>query len=543
MVSGKMASPWRQLINGQITLDEALQLLVDPEGIVTLDLLDLEVSRRFRRHFPHDYELPPVIPLLLWRNCYYLGSTTELSKGKIKQLRDRTDMDLKVISIADKSYRDWSYIQEIDLNRIDPTRLVELFKEKEELEDLSTFTEIYLLKNKNATEQLNFIIAGAMYNRASDIHLEPTQKGLRVRYRIDGMLRDIVKPSQGLNTNLITALKVMSNMDIAERRRPLDGRVKMNYAAGQDAELRLDMRVSTFPAVQGEKAVIRLLPQKNPFSNVYDLGFTETALKIYQGWLKQPQGIIIITGPTGSGKTSTLYTSLQSVIKEFLNVVTIEDPVEYVLPGITQGQVLEAAGMTFSAGLRAILRQDPDVIMVGEIRDEETADTAVRAALTGHLVFTTLHTNDAVSAIPRLKGLGLDPSLISDALLGIVAQRLVRKICPYCAKLYKPTAEDLRYLGLEEHQANPEKWRKGDGCSKCSKSGYLGREGIIELIDVDQAVGQLICEGTVAQIQHHLHSINFDSFRLAAIDKVTKGVTTVEEVRRVLPYSVMNLSS
>jgi type II secretory ATPase GspE/PulE/Tfp pilus assembly ATPase PilB-like protein len=247
--------------------------------------------------------------------------------------------------------------------------------------------------------------------------------------------------------------------------------------------------------------------------------------------------MIIITGPTGSGKTSTLYNSLQAVATENVNVVTVEDPVEYVLPRITQTQVHEAAGMTLAAGLRAILRQDPDIIMVGEIRDSETAETAIRAALTGHLVLTTLHTNDAVSAIPRLKDIGPDPGLVSDALLGIVAQRLVRKVCPHCAEPYIPTEADLRKLGLSLEKANSQSWRRGRGCSKCFNSGYLGREAIVELLNVDDTVRQLIYEGTMLELHRYLNQINFDSFRVAAIEKVTTGVTTLTEVLRVLPHS------
>jgi type II secretory ATPase GspE/PulE/Tfp pilus assembly ATPase PilB-like protein len=249
--------------------------------------------------------------------------------------------------------------------------------------------------------------------------------------------------------------------------------------------------------------------------------------------------MIILTGPTGSGKTSTLYTSLQFIATEHVNVVTVEDPVEYVLSGITQTQVHERAGMTFAAGLRSILRQDPDIIMVGEIRDSETAETAVRAALTGHLVLTTLHTNDAPGAIPRIKDIGPDPGLISDALLGIVAQRLVRRVCPYCVEPYNPTEADLRVLGLEREQANVSKWRRGRGCDKCFNSGYLGREAFVELLDIDDRVREIIYEGTMTQLNCYLREVNFASFRVAAIEKVTTGVTTIEEVLRVLPRSAL----
>ena len=260
---------------------------------------------------------------------------------------------------------------------------------------------------------------------------------------------------------------------------------------------------------------------------------------MYKTWLQQPQGMIIFTGPTGSGKTSTLYTSLQMVTTEHVNVVTVENPVEYVLPGITQTQVHETAGMTFAAGLRAILRQDPDIIMIGEIRDAETAETAVRAALTGHLVLTTLHTNDAISAIPRLKDLCPDAGFISDALLGVVGQRLVRKICPHCCEPYTPTDADLKVLGLERDQANSQSWRRGRGCPKCFNSGYFGREALVELLNVDQTVRQIIYEGSMTHLNNYMSQIDFDSFRIAAIQKVTAGLTTVTEVLRVVPHSAL----
>jgi type II secretory ATPase GspE/PulE/Tfp pilus assembly ATPase PilB-like protein len=404
-----------------------------------------------------------------------------------------------------------------------------------EQEDISETTEIYLMKAADQIGRIKTIISGALRNRASDIHLEPMTNGLRVRYRIDGVLRDITTLPIEMSRRVVMALKVMCNMDIAEHRRPQDGRIEEKYASGDEAELNMDMRVSTLPCVNGEKAVIRLLPRDNPFTQLDNLGFASETMNIYKAWLEQPQGMIILTGPTGSGKTSTLYTSLQSVAKEHVNVVTVEDPVEYVLPGITQTQVHELAGMTFAAGLRAILRQDPDIIMVGEVRDGETAETAVRAALTGHLVFTTLHTNDALGAIPRLKDLGIDPGLLSDALLGIVAQRLVRRVCPHCSEPYTPTETDLKVLGLGRDHIRADTWRKGKGCSMCFNSGFLGREAVVELIDVDDRIRDIIYEGTLTQLQRYLRDINYASFRKAAVDKVTAGLTTVQEVLRVLP--------
>ncbi len=450
----------------------------------------------------------------------------------------RTDTEIKIIPISEKSYKSWFITQNLDLNKINGNSLINPFTNELEAENISEVTEIYLAKASDQIQRVKTIISGALRNRASDIHLEPTPDGLRVRYRIDGVLRYITTLPPELNRRIAGALKVMSNLDIAENRCPQDGRIGEKYAIGDSLDVGLDMRVSTLPCVGGEKVVIRLLPQRNPFTDMSKLGFTDSALTIFKSWLDQPQGMIILTGPTGSGKTSTLYTSLQYVAKETVNVVTVEDPVEYILPGITQTQVNELAGMTFAAGLRAILRQDPDVIMLGEIRDAETAETAIRAALTGHLVFTTLHTNNAVGTIPRLKDIGPDPGLISDALLGIVAQRLVRRVCPDCAQAYKPTLADLRNLGIEATPANTQGWKRGKGCAKCFNSGYLGREAIVELLNIDDRIREMIYEGTMTQIHRYLQEINFVSFTVSAIQKITSGVTTLEEVFRVLPYSV-----
>ncbi|MDB9512634.1 GspE/PulE family protein [Kamptonema animale CS-326] len=540
MQTASVLSAWQQLRNRAITCEQALQSLVDDQGIVNLQLLDREVSFRFFREFPDRNILPPLIPLLLWRNCYYLGSPVEISVESLKIMSDRTFSDIKIIPIDDKSYRAWFHSQNLDPNRISSAPLINPITGELEPEDVSETTELYLTKAADQIGRIKTLISGALRNRASDIHLEPGTDGLRVRYRIDGILRKITTFPTEIGRKVVVALKVMSNMDIAESRRPQDGRIGENYAAGQGSEMGLDMRVSILPCVGGEKAVIRLLPQENPFSDLDSLGFAPQALNIYKSWLQQPQGMIIFTGPTGSGKTSTLYTSLLSVATEHMNVVTVEDPVEYVLPGITQTQVHERAGMTLAAGLRAILRQDPDIIMIGEIRDRDTADTAVRAALTGHLVLTTLHTNDAIGAIPRLKDIGPDPGLISDALLGIVAQRLVRRVCPHCAEPYKPTQEDMEVLALDWEDANPFGWRKGRGCANCFNSGYLGREAIVELLDLDNNIRHLIYEGTMPQLHRYLVEKGFISFRLAAIEKVASGITTVEEVQRVLPHSALH---
>ncbi len=535
-------SAWKQLKQGHISCDEALKIICGDHGQLHLDFLDEEVCSRFFQFFPGQ-KLPPVVPLLLWQNCFYLGSPVEIPTQVLEQLRDRTLTNIKVISIAAKSYRAWHHSRNADPTRITSNPLLDPITGKQVNDNISETTELFLSKAEGQIERIKAIISSALRHQASDIHLEPTLEGLRVRYRIDGVLRDITLLPLDVSRRVVVALKVMANMDIADSRRPQDGRIGEKYQVDNEADQTMDMRVSTLPCVCGEKAVVRLLPRENPFTTIDKLGFSPEALTIYKTWLEQPQGIIIFTGPTGSGKTSTLYTSLQAIATEHVNVVTVEDPVEYVLPRITQTQVNEAAGMTFAAGLRSILRQDPDIIMVGEVRDHETAETAIRAALTGHLVFTTLHTNDAPGAIPRIKDIGPDPGLISDALLGVVAQRLVRRVCPHCAEPAAPDPDQLALLNLTPAQIKQGNWQRGRGCSACFKSGYLGREAVVELLEVDERIRELIYEGTMAQLRRHLAKIDFISFRTSAIEKVMTGVTTVEEVLRVLPRSALKLNA
>ncbi|MBD2329172.1 GspE/PulE family protein [Alkalinema sp. FACHB-956] len=534
----------QQLKNRSITLEAALQAIVSPTGTVALDLVDTPLSNHC---FKQLRQTPlPVLPLLLWQNRYYLGSPKALDHTELQTLKQRLNTDIEIIRIDEISYRKWYRQHTIDHKTIATAKLINPLTGEADTEDITELTELSLAQTDNQIERVKTIIASALRHRASDIHLEPSAEGLKVRYRIDGILRTVTTLPSDISRKVIVSIKVMSEMDIADSRRPQDGRMAEQYMSPDQQEQGLDLRVSTLPCVSGvkgeagEKIVMRLLRQQNSFQTIADLGFSDRALSIYHYWLSQPQGLIIYTGPTGSGKTSTLYTSIQAIAQDSKNITTVEDPVEYILPDITQTQVNETAGMTFAAGLRAILRQDPDIIMLGEIRDHETAETAVRAALTGHLVLTTLHTNDAAGAIPRLRDIGPEPGLISDALLGVVAQRLVRRVCPHCATPYTPTDADLKVLGLQPEDANPKAWRKGKGCAHCFHSGYLGREALIELLHVDETIRQIIYDGSMVQLNRYLQESEFQSFRLAAIDKVTQGITTIEEIKRVLPFSALH---
>jgi type II secretory ATPase GspE/PulE/Tfp pilus assembly ATPase PilB-like protein len=533
------SNPLQLLKTGKISYEAAIAKLVNVDGSVNINLLDSGLSESFARKARQQTGLPPVIPLLLWQGRFFIGAPVEISEIDIKRIGNLMNMTMKVVSITKKSYQEWFLKHNIKNDRISLKDVDIPFADELAPIAISETATLKLSEAKDQSGRIKAILASALQYRASDIHLEPTQDGLRIRFRIDGILRDIQTLPVEISRKVIVALKVMAEMDIAESRKPQDGRIGEKYNSEDNTAKGLDLRVSTLPCVGGEKIVIRLLPQENPFTTIADLGFTEKTRHTYEGWLRQPQGMIIFTGPTGSGKTSTLYTSLQAIATENVNVTTVEDPVEYVLSNITQTQVNELAGMTFASGLRAILRQDPDIIMVGEIRDAETAETAIRAALTGHLVLTTMHTNDAPSAIPRIKDMGLDPSLVSDALLGVVAQRLVRRVCHHCSSAYVPSEHELEAIGIDRSEIKQSNFRKGQGCPKCLNEGYLGREAIIELLEVDDVMRQIIYEGSMTQLTGYLQTTDFQSFRKAAIAKVMSGITTIAEVLRVLPRSAL----
>lgn len=534
-------SVWKRLRNQEINCDEAIRLLVDKRGSLKIELLDEDLNYRFFHHFDDRKSLPPVIPLLLWHGYFYLGSPHPLTNEEIKKLSNVTLTGIKNVSISSESYLLWFLRQNLPEPSSIASPIINPLTGTNEESHLDEISDLYLSQALDQTHRINALISVALQHRASDIHLEPTELGLRVRYRIDGILRTtrILPPEVSRKT--IVALKVMSNMNIGESRRPQDGRVSQHYVTADNLDLDLDMRVSTFPCVGGEKAVIRLLPRNKMLTTrLEDIGLTARSLEIYRNWISQPQGLIIVTGPTGSGKTSTLYTTLQLLATEQVNVITMEDPIEYNLTNITQGQVQETGGLTFATGLKSILRQDPDIIMVGEIRDLETAEITIRAAMTGHLVLSTMHTNDAVSTVARLKDLGLHPSLIAESLLGVVAQRLVRKICSYCSEAYVPTKDELQFLHISAQDMKDQDWRKGKGCEHCFGSGYLGREAIFELLNATPQVRKIMSESSQSILIKYLAEHGYESFLHSVREKISTGITTLEEALRVLPRQMFS---
>jgi type IV pilus assembly protein PilB len=395
--------------------------------------------------------------------------------------------------------------------------------------------EIDISELKQAVEEapvvklVNLILTEAINKGASDIHLEPYEKTFRVRYRIDGVLYDVMKPPPKLKAALSSRIKIMSQLDIAERRLPQDGRIKLKIKGRE-----VDLRVSTLPTLFGEKIVMRILDKSSLVLDLTKLGFEEKALKDFNEAIHAPYGMVLVTGPTGSGKTTTLYSALNTINTVGVNIMTAEDPVEYNLMGINQVQVKEEIGLTFASALRSFLRQDPDIVMVGEIRDFETAEIAVKAALTGHLVLSTLHTNDAPSTISRLLNMGIEPFLVSASVILILAQRLCRRICKNCKEEEKISKAALINIGFTEEEVETVKCYRGKGCSACNDTGYKGRIALYEVMPVKEEIKELILEGASAnEIRKTAIRLGMNTLRRSGLNKIKEGITTVEEVLRV----------
>ncbi len=403
---------------------------------------------------------------------------------------------------------------------------------EEEEDDLSAGLDLEadILDDPNQAPIIRFVntlLTQAIKDRASDIHIEPFEKELAVRFRIDGVLYEIVKPPPRLQASIVSRVKIMAGLNIAEKRIPQDGRIRIRMAGRE-----IDLRVSTLPVRHGERVVMRILEKGSVFS-LDSIGMHADQLEMFRSYIRRPHGILLVTGPTGSGKTTTLYSALSEINEPDLNILTIEDPVEYELQGIGQTQVNSKINLTFASALRAHLRQDPDIIMVGEIRDKETADNAVQASLTGHLVFSTLHTNDSAGSFTRLVDMGVEPFLVASSLLGVVAQRLVRQLCPLCKEAYDPADAELADVGLSRKDLSQKIYRS-KGCPDCLDTGYKGRCGIYELLPVTDAVKHLVMQsvdaGTIkkAALKEGLVTLRGDGLR-----KVLEGVTSLDEVIRV----------
>lgn len=375
---------------------------------------------------------------------------------------------------------------------------------------------------------VNSIIERAAVERASDLHLEPREGDLQVRMRIDGVMRNVLTVPRDLQASVISRLKIMGGMNIAERRVPQDGRANVRIK-NRD----IDLRLSTLPTIYGESVVVRLLDKSITFQSAQALGLAGGDLDKYQQLLRSNNGVVLISGPTGSGKSSTMYSMIRTLNTEQVKLITLEDPVEYNIDGVNQVQIDEKTGLTFASGLRSILRQDPDIVAVGEIRDGETAEIAMRAAITGHLVLSTIHTYDAVSSVSRLVDIGVEPYLIASGLRGVISQRLVRKVCSHCREEYEPTADELALVGLEPQEG--QRFYHGKGCPMCFHTGYRGRTAVFEILVIDRTLRRAIAEGISQDaLERMAREASFSTMRDGCLKLIQQGITTIEEAARTI---------
>ncbi|MFH1248339.1 MAG: ATPase, T2SS/T4P/T4SS family [Candidatus Omnitrophota bacterium] len=492
------------------------------KGVSKFDLsnyiIDAEVMNYIPEQFARKYKLVPVflventlaVAMIDPTNVFIIDEMQRMTKFNIEAVLGD---ELEIKKTQDQFYGGSSDIKEV-IASIDADKLADAEKLGEEAPIIKI---------------VNYLIVQAVQARVSDIHIEPQEKILNIRYRIDGMLHKQNSLPRELTGAIISRVKIMAELDIAEKRLPQDGRILMKVG-NKD----IDFRVSSCPTIHGENVVLRILDKSTLVLGLESLGFSSQELIRFKGFVSSPYGVILVTGPTGSGKTTTLYSALNILNKDDVNIMTIEDPVEYQFSGVRQVQVNPLAGLNFASALRSFLRQDPNIIMVGEIRDKETAEIAVQAALTGHLVLSTIHTNDSPATFTRLANMGVEPFLVSSSILGIVAQRLVRKVCDRCKEVYAPTDEVLKSLGLKDKIGKGVMFSRGKGCKICNQSGYKGRIGIYEVLKVSADIQRLILNSSSAdEIRNMAIKEGMRTLREAALEKLLLGITTTDEVVRV----------
>ncbi|MBI2989331.1 MAG: type II/IV secretion system protein [Deltaproteobacteria bacterium] len=545
--SGKLLPDLLQELYG-LGAETVQYLLAEDAGIERVDLarvrVDPEILKKVSNQFALEHKL---LPISLSQNRLTVAMANPFDLATLDQLQFMTRLyidaryapESKVLEAIEKYYG----------GVVNGSAQTE---KKEEKESYAGVQEGETTVGPQVIRLVDALIGRAIREEATDIHIEPEEKNLKTRFRIDGILHSRPSISKVLQPAVITRVKIMANIDISESRLPQDGRVSFPWEGKN-----YDLRVSTFPTIYGEKIVLRILDKERVILGLEQLGFSQSALAIFKKSVQRPNGIILVTGPTGSGKTTTLYSTLAFVNSAERNIMTLEDPVEYEIPDIHQSQINPKAGLTFASGLRAILRQDPDIILVGEMRDGETVDVAIRAALTGHLVFSTLHTNDAVGSIPRLLDMDVNPSLMASTFVAIVGQRLVRKICPHCKEVAMPDESLLQLVGLstgkEEDRSTFEVFRQADkqpvalgrekqemtfyhgkGCTRCFQTGYRGRIGIFEIIALSPAICQMIAQRSPAQaILQKAREEGMTTMMEDGVEKASGGVTTLDEVIRV----------
>lgn len=509
------------LREGFITEQQLIEVLEFQLGIPHVTIAQYPVDQEAVQLVPKDLaKRYLVMPIRKDKNKLFVAMADPLDYFAIEELRMATGFQIEpAIATKDDLYRNITKYYDLQESM---EEVMGTFPIDEVLEEVETVDE-----DSPVVRLVNQIIANGIAMRASDIHFDPQETDFRVRYRVDGVLRTERSLPKHMQNVIVTRIKILANLNITENRLPQDGRIKTTIDFKP-----VDIRVSTLPTIHGEKVVMRLLDLSNMIDRLDKIGFSEENLAIFKDVLKMPNGIILISGPTGSGKSSTLYAALNFLNKEDTNIITVEDPVEYQLDGINQVQVNEAIGLTFANGLRSILRQDPDIVMVGEIRDTETAEIAIRASLTGHLVLSTIHTNDAISAVSRLTDMGIEPFLISASLVCVVAQRLVRLVCRDCAQEVPATEREKEIF--TNRGLDIESVRRGKGCPTCGRTGYRGRTAIHEVLVIDGKIREMISNlKPIGDIRRYVQERNTKFLLDDGLLKVKQGLTTTEEVLRV----------
>ncbi len=522
---------------GYIDEDTLLETLSEQMCIPFQKGIEEEVDPQLMTKVPlpfiRKYEM---VPFKMENGCCHVAIRDPLNLVPLDDLRFLMGTPVKPV-ICRREELEKIVNRYFDLQEAHADEMVDELERNGEDEDFSLVTGSYqedrdLLDMANEAPIIKFInvtISQAIKQRASDIHIEPMEKEMRVRFRVDGVLYNESSPPKSQHAAIVSRIKIMANMNIAERRLPQDGRVKIRLGGRE-----IDLRVSVIPSSYGERVVLRILEKGSFMYDLAELGISDGNMKIMDQLLRASHGIFLVTGPTGSGKTTTLYAALSKLNSTELNIITVEDPIEYQIEGIAQIQVKPQIGLTFAAGLRHILRQDPDVILVGEIRDLETAEMAIQASLTGHLVFSTLHTNDSSGAITRLLNMGIEPFLVSSSVMGIEAQRLVRLICPNCMEEYEPDPEELLKVGIHPDQVPDGKLCRGRGCDECFGRGYQGRTGIYEFLPISDTIQRLILENVDSNvIKREAIREGMNTLRQDGILKALSRRTTLEEVLRV----------
>ncbi len=524
-----------------ITEDQLLQALAIQFELPWLSHLDVsqvdhEWVKKVPIHFARRYH---VLPLKTEDGSVLVATTDPMETAALDDLRLLLGLPIKpvlttslsLLACLNRVYDDAARpagAEEVMEDIAASESLDQIAHELDEPQDLLDATD-----EAPIIRLVNSVLFQAVRQRASDIHFESFERGLVVRYRIDGVLYPVLTPPKHLQASIIARLKIMSDLNIAEKRLPQDGRFRIR-TAGKD----VDLRVSVLPTSHGERVVLRLLEKENRLLNLSEMGFSQDRLGIINQLIQLSHGIILVTGPTGSGKTTTLYAALTQINAPDKNIITVEDPVEYQLLGVGQMQVNPKINLTFAAGLRSILRQDPDVIMIGEIRDRETAEIAIHASLTGHLVFSTLHTNDAASAATRLIDMGIEPFLVASSVVAVLAQRLLRQVCIDCKQPYHPADEELIRLGIVPPKVRPTFFR-GTGCPACSQTGYRGRTGIFELLVLDDEIRRLVGnKADSGSIRQAAMAKGMVTLKDEGAEKVFQGITTTEELMRITQQEV-----